>query len=282
MQKPPQLTDRTALERFRARALRSSNPALFLQEEAAFEINERLNEVNRTFTAIAIVTPFADLWRNLLPNAEIVPDGELLNLKPETYDLVIHAMSLHWANDFVGQLIQCRRALKPDGLFLGACFGGETLTELRVALAEAEVAIAGGLSPRVAPMGEIRDLGALLQRADFAMPVADTATKTVTYANMQGLVTDLRLMGETNAQTARHKSFAPRALFETASQIYKEAFATHDGRIAATFEMIFLTGWAPDESQPKPLRPGSAKARLADALNTHESTLPDTAPNRRN
>lgn len=282
MQKPPQLTDRTALERFRARALRSSNPALFLQEEAAFEINERLNEVNRTFTAIAIVTPFADLWRNLLPNAEIVPDGELLNLKPETYDLVIHAMSLHWANDFVGQLIQCRRALKPDGLFLGACFGGETLTELRVALAEAEVAIAGGLSPRVAPMGEIRDLGALLQRADFAMPVADTATKTVTYANMQGLVTDLRLMGETNAQTARHKSFAPRALFETASQIYKEAFATRDGRIAATFEMIFLTGWAPDESQPKPLRPGSAKARLADALNTHESTLPDTAPNRRN
>lgn len=282
MQKPPQLTDRTALERFRARALRSSNPALFLQEEAAFEINERLNEVNRTFTAIAIVTPFADLWRNLLPNAEIVPDGELLNLKPETYDLVIHAMSLHWANDFVGQLIQCRRALKPDGLFLGACFGGETLTELRVALAEAEVAIAGGLSPRVAPMGEIRDLGALLQRADFAMPVADTATKTVTYANMQGLVTDLRLMGETNAQTARHKSFAPRALFETASQIYNEAFATRDGRIAATFEMIFLTGWAPDESQPKPLRPGSAKARLADALNTHESTLPDTAPNRRN
>lgn len=282
MQKPPQLTDRTALERFRARALRSSNPALFLQEEAASEIYERLNEVNRTFTAIAIVTPFADLWRNLLPNAEIVPDGELLNLKPETYDLVIHAMSLHWANDFVGQLIQCRRALKPDGLFLGACFGGETLTELRVALAEAEVAIAGGLSPRVAPMGEIRDLGALLQRADFAMPVADTATKTVTYANMKGLVTDLRLMGETNAQTARHKSFAPRALFETASQIYKEAFATHDGRIAATFEMIFLTGWAPDESQPKPLRPGSAKARLADALNTHESTLPDTAPNRRN
>ena len=281
MQKPPQLTDRTALERFRARALRSDTPALFLQEEAAFEINERLNEVNRTFTAIAIVTPFADLWQNFLPSAKIVSDSELLDLKPETYDLVIHSMSLHWANDFVGQLIQCRRALKPDGLFLGACFGGETLTELRVALAEAEVAITGGLSPRVAPMGEIRDLGALLQRADFAMPVADTATKTVTYANMGRLVTDLRLMGENNALSARHKSFAPRGLFEAASQIYADAFKSEGGRVKATFDLVFLTGWAPDESQPKPLRPGSATARLADALNTQENPLSDTAPNKR-
>lgn len=282
MQKPPQLTDRIALERFRARAMRSGNPALFLQEEAALEIKERLNEVNRTFTTVAIVTPFADLWRKYLPNSEIVPDSEVLDLKPGTYDLVIHSVSLHWANDFVGQLIQCRRALKPDGLFLGACFGGETLTELRVALAEAEVAITGGLSPRVAPMGEIRDLGALLQRAEFAMPVADTATKTVTYANLAGLVTDLRLMGESNAQNQRRKSFAPRALFETASQIYADTFKAEEGRIAATFEMIFLTGWAPDESQPKPLRPGSATTRLADVLNTLENTLPDAVPSKRN
>lgn len=278
MQKPPQLTDRIALERFRARAMRSGNPALFLQEEAVLEINERLNEVNRTFTTVAIVTPFADLWRKSLPHAEIVLDNEVLDLKPEAYDLVIHSMSLHWANDPVGQLIQCRRALKPDGLFLGACFGGETLTELRVALAEAEVAITGGLSPRVAPMGEIRELGALLQRADFAMPVADTAIKTVTYANLDGLVTDLRLMGENNAQNQRRKSFAPRALFEAASQIYTNAFKAEEGRIAATFELIFLTGWAPDESQPKPLRPGSASARLADALNTVENPLPDSVP----
>ncbi len=282
MQKNPQLTDRNALERFRARALRSGNPALFLQEEAVLEINERLNEVNRTFTSVAIVTPFADLWRKYLPNAEIISDDELLNLKAEAYDLVIHSMSLHWANDFVGQLIQCRRALKPDGLFLGACFGGETLTELRVALAEAEVAISGGLSPRIAPMGEIRDLGALLQRAEFAMPVADTAIKTVTYANLSGLVTDLRLMGESNAQSQRRKSFAPRALFETASRIYADAFQAEEGRIAATFEIIFLTGWAPDESQPKPLRPGSASARLADVLNTLETPLPDPAPNKHN
>ena len=277
MQKPPLLTDRIALEHFRARAMRSSNPALFLQEEAVLEINERLNEVNRTFTSVAIVTPFADMWLNSLPNAEIVPDEDVLDLKTGTYDLVIHSMSLHWANDPVGQLIQCHRALKPDGLFLGACFGGQTLTELRVALAEAEVAITGGLSPRVAPMGEIRELGALLQRAGFAMPVADTAIKTVIYANLAGLVTDLRLMGESNAQNQRRKSVAPRALFETASQIYADTFKAGEGRIAATFEMIFLTGWAPDESQPKPLRPGSASTRLAEALNTSENPLPDTS-----
>lgn len=275
MQKPPQLTDRTALARFRARALRSGNPALFLQEEAVLEIKERLNEVNRTFKSVAIVTPFADMWRKTLPNAEIVSDSEVLDLKLGTYDLVIHSMSLHWANDFVGQLIQCRRALKPDGLFLGACFGGETLTELRVSLAEAEVAITGGLSPRVAPMGEIRDLGALLQRAEFAMPVADTVIKTVTYANLAGLVTDLRLMGENNAQTERRKSIAPHALFETASQIYADTFKAEEGRIAATFELIFLTGWAPDASQPKPLRPGSATTRLADVLGAAETSLKD-------
>lgn len=281
MQKPPQLTDRIALDRFRVRAMRSSNPALFLQEEAAYEIKERLNEVNRTFTSIAIVTPFAEMWRSFLPNAEIVPDSDLLDLKTGVYDLVIHSMSLHWANDPVGQLIQCHRALKPDGLFLGACFGGDTLTELRVALAEAEVSITGGLSPRIAPMGEIRELGALLQRAGFAMPVADTAIKTVTYANLSGLVTDLRLMGESNAQNQRRKSFAPRALFRTASQIYADTFPAEEGRIAATFELIFLTGWAPDESQPKPLRPGTATRRLADALDTLETSLPDAAPKKR-
>jgi len=277
MQKPPMLTDNTALGRFRDRALRSDHPALFLQEEAAFEINERLNEVNRAFTNLAIVTPFPTIWQNLLPNAKIIADDEVLALEPEAHDLIIHSISLHWSNDPVGQIIQCRRALKPDGLFLGVCFGGETLAELRAAMAEAEVAITGGLSPRVAPMGEIRELGALLQRAGFAMPVADAAIKTVTYENMGRLVTDLRLMGENNALAQRRKTFAPRALFQKASEIYATHFKTDDGRIPATFEMIFLTGWAPDESQPKPLRPGSATARLADALNTAENPLPDTA-----
>lgn len=281
MQKPPMLTDRPALERFRNRAMRSSNPAMFLQQEAVHEIHERLNEVNRTFTSIAIVTPFPHIWQDLLPKAEFVTDNEVLALKFAAYDLVIHSMSLHWANDPIGQLIQCNRALKPDGLFLGACFGGETLTELRVALAEAEVAITGGLSPRVAPMGEIRDLGALLQRAGFAMPVADTMVKTVTYADMGRLLHDLRAMGENNALAQRRKITSPRHLFTKAGEVYTKTFGTKDGRIPATFEMIFLTGWAPDESQPKPLRPGSATARLADALNTSEQPLPDTAPKKR-
>lgn len=278
MQKPPILTDINALRRFRARALQSDQPAFFLQEEAFFEINERLNEVNRTFTNPVIVTPFPQIWQKLLPNAKIVPDDEVLALEPASHDLVIHAMSLHWANDPVGQLIQCNRALKPDGLFLGVCFGGDTLTELRVALAEAEVAITGGLSPRIAPMGEIRELGALLQRAGFAMPVADTVKNKVTYSDMTGLVTDLRRMGENNALAQRRKLLAPRALFQRASEIYADTFKVDNGRIAASFELVFLTGWAPDESQPKPLRPGSASARLADALNTAENPLPDLAP----
>ena len=266
MQKPPLLTDRAALTRFRDRARRSTDPAMFLQEEAALEINERLKEVNRAFISAAIVTPFPKVWQEMLPNAVIVADNEVIALEPQAYDLVIHSMSLHWANDPVGQIIQCRRALKPDGLFIGACFGGETLTELRIALAEAEVAITGGLSPRVAPMGEIRELGALLQRAGFAMPVADTFAKTVTYKDMTHLMRDLQMMGESNALAQRRKTIAPRELFTKASAVYADNFSSDDGRIAATFEMVFLTGWAPDESQPKPLRPGSATTRLADVL----------------
>lgn len=280
MQKPPLLTDRTALLRFRARALQLSEPIMFLQQEAVHEINERLNEVNRTFKSVAIVTAFPDIWQNILPVAEIVPDNEVLSLDSKAYDLVIHSMSLHWANDFVGQLIQCHRALKPDGLFIGACFGGETLSELRRSLAKAEVEITGGLSPRIAPMGEIRELGSLLQRAGFALPVADADVKTVTYKNMAHLLRDLRGMGESNALAQRRKIFAPRELFTKAAEIYQHEFPADGERIAATFELIFLTGWAPDESQQKPLRPGSATARLADALNTDELIIPDNAPNK--
>ena len=275
MQKPPPLTDRAALLRFRARA---TDSAMFLQQEAIFEIKERLEQVNRTFTSIAIVTPFPKIWEEFAENALILPDDEVLALEPAAHDLVIHAMALHWANDPVGQLIQCQRALKPDGLFLGACFGGETLTELRVALAEAEAALTGGLSPRILPMGEIRDLGALLQRAGFALPVADTDLRTVSYGDMFALLRDLRDMGEGNALAQRRKVFAPRDLFAKAAEIYAGNFELDEGRIKATFEMIYLTGWAPDESQPKPLRPGSATARLANALNTDETPLPDSAP----
>lgn len=282
MSDTPRLTDRAALNRFRTRALRSTEPALFLQEDVADEIQERLTEVNRTFTAPAVVTPFPGLWRARLPSALIVPDDEVLVLERGAHDLVIHALCLHWADDPVGQLVQCRRALRPDGLLIAALFGGRTLHELRAALAEAEVKLTGGLSPRVAPMGEIRDLGALLQRAGLALPVADTAARTVSYATPMHLMADLRAMGEGNALAARRRNIPPKALFAEAARIYTETFGTPDGRIPATFETVFLTGWGPDESQQKPLRPGSAAKRLADALGTEEQPLSDPARPRRN
>ncbi len=272
MSSPPPLTDRTALLRNRRRADR--DPALFLQERAADEIQERLAEVNRSFTAPAIVTAFPQVWRDRLPGARIVADDEVLALEPGAHDLVIHALCLHWANDPVGQLVQCRRALRPDGLLLAVLFGGSTLSELRACLTEAEVAVAGGLSPRVLPMGEIRDLGALLQRAGFALPVADAAVTTVTYADAFRLMADLRSMGEGNALAARLRHPTRRGLFVDAARRYARHFPAQDGRISASFEMIYLTGWAPDDSQQKPLRPGSAKMRLADALRVPEQPLP--------
>ncbi|MHC0052069.1 methyltransferase domain-containing protein [Actibacterium sp. D379-3] len=280
-QNAPTLTDRAALERFRDRALRLADPALFLHEEAAAEVQERLTEVNRTFTAPAVISPFPQVWHGALPGAVHVPDDEVLALDAGAHDLVVHAMALHWANDPVGQLVQCRHALKPDGLFIGVLFGGQTLHELRTALAGAEVQVTGGLSPRVAPMAEIRDLGALLQRAGFALPVADSAARTVTYRSPFHLMADLRAMGEVNALAQRHRAPPPRALFAEAARRYAEAHSRPDGRIPATFETIFLTGWAPHDSQQKPLRPGSAAARLADALGTDETPLTDPVQPRR-
>jgi len=275
MQRPADLTDRPMLDRYRRRARSAARPAMFLQQEAASELSERLNLVNRRFTAPAIVTPFPEVWQGVLPGAKLVADAEVLDLRPGAHDLVIHAMALHWANDPVGQLIQARRALKPDGLFLGALFGGQTLHQLRAALAEAEVARSGGLSPRVAPMAEIRDLGGLLQRAGFALPVADSLMRTVTYPTPLDLMRDLRAMGEANAMAARSRRFTARRLLDDAARRYVAGFAQPDGRIPASFEIICLTGWAPDETQPKPLRPGSATARLADALGAEETPLND-------
>lgn len=268
--KLPQITDRAALVRNRARA---HNDALFLQEQAADEIQERLNEVNRTFTSLAIVTGFPDFWAARFPDAKIVGDHDTLELMPGAHDLVIHAMCLHWANDPVGQLVQCRHALKPDGLLLCTFLGGQTLHELRTSLAEAEASLKGGLSPRIAPMGEIRDLGGLLQRAGLALPVADSTSLTASYANAFHLMHDLRKMGENNALSDRIKHLTGRNLLTEAACIYAENFRNADNRVDATFELITLTGWAPDDSQPQPLRPGSATARLADALGTNEKPL---------
>ncbi len=269
---PNRLTDTAALTRNRARA---RSDALFLQKAARDEIEDRLELVNKPFHSAGIIAAFPELWQDRIPDSTVMGEAEVLPLAAAAHDLVIHSMGLHWANDPVGQLIQCRRALKPDGMLLAVSLGGQTLHELRSVLAEAEVAVQGGLSPRVAPMGEVRDLGALLQRAGLALPVADSVMLTARYRSMWHLMRDLRHMGEGNALDARLRHPTRRAVLNRAADLYAEAFSHPDGGIAATFEMIVLTGWAPDESQPKPLRPGSAQARLADALRTDETPLSD-------
>ena len=241
-----------------------------LHRIAADEIHDRLAEVNRAFTSEAVVTGFPDLWRELRPDAAvIVPDDDALALTPGAHDLVIHAMALHWADDPVGQIVQSARALRPDGLFIGVCFGADTLTELRAALTRAEAEVTGGLSPRVLPMGEIRDLGALLGRAGLALPVADLLRQTASYRNLAHLGQDLRAMGETNAMAARLRRPTRARVIAQAAEIYAADHRDRDdpSRIRATFDLVFLTGWAPSDNQPQPLRPGSAQMRLADALN---------------
>ncbi|WP_415922401.1 methyltransferase domain-containing protein [Tateyamaria sp. SN6-1] len=268
MTQPNLLTDPDALRRNRDRA---TTDGLFLQDTARDELQDRVDLVNKPFLAPAVVTAFPQIWPTSYP---VVADTDVLQLEPGAHDLVIHSLGLHWANDPVGQLIQCRRALKPDGLLLAASLGGQTLHELRSSLAEAEIALNGGLSPRVAPMADLRDLGALLQRAGLALPVADSVPLRVKYRDMWHLMRDLRAMGETNALATRLRRPTARALFERAADIYAATFADGDG-IIATFELVILTGWAPDASQPQPLRPGSATARLADALGADETPLPD-------
>lgn len=249
--------------------------SLFLHSAALDEAQDRLSMVKRVFTSPAVVTPVPELWRAAFPGARIVADNDTLALEPGAHDLVIHAMCLHLANDPVGQLIQCRRALKEDGFLLAFLLGGETLAELRAVLGQAETEVTGGLSPRIAPMAEIRDLGALLQRAGLALPVADSLTLTAEYRDLTHLMHDLRGMGETNVLTNRLRLPTRRAVFDRAAELYAAHFTTPAGRLRASFELVSLTGWAPSDSQPKPLRPGSAQMRLADALNTTETNLSD-------
>lgn len=267
-----QLTDRSALLAHRARALRTGAEDV-LHRMAVEELQDRVAMVNKPFTDIAVVGGWMPCWREAFPQARHVPDDPVLPLEPESCDLVLHVMSLHWAEDPVGQLVQARRALRPDGLLLVVAPGGRSLQELRASLAEAEIALTGGLSPRVLPMAEIRDLGGLLGRAGLALPVADSVPLTLKYRSALHLMQELRQMGEANALDARQRTVPPRALFPEMAQRYEAAYGDSDGRVSATFELIVLTGWAPDETQPKPLRPGSAAARLADALNTSETPL---------
>ncbi len=267
-----QLCDRAALERFRKRA---GPDAMFLHDEAQLDLQDRLTLVNRAFNAPAIVSGHPAIWCDFQQEAHVIADTDTLDLEPGAHDLLIHAMSLHWANDPVGQLIQMRRALKPDGLCLVIAPGGQTLNELRSALSTAEARVSGGLSPRILPMADIRDLGALMQRAGFALPVVDSFEIKAEYDTLHHLMTDLRNMGETNALSARQRKFTRKSVFQTAEQIYRENFPGPAKPLIATYELMVMTGWAPSETQPKALRPGSAQKRLADALGTKETPLSD-------
>ena len=240
----------------RERARRIGGDA-FLRREAAEGIAERLGAVQRRLAHVLDVEAHLD-------------GDERLAAAPEAFDLATSVLSLHAVNDLPGVLAQTRRALKPDGLFLAALFGGETLTELRQSLAAAEVAVRGGVSPRVAPFGDVRDLGGLLQRAGFALPVADVERTVVRYSDGLSLMRDLRALGETNVLAERSRKPMTRTLLTATMVHYAEHFADADGKLRATFDIVYLTGWAPHESQQKPLKPGSAKTRLANALGTKE------------
>lgn len=300
--------DRAAVRAHRDRAARlvaTADPARdpeFLHREIAERIVDRLAEVRRTFADILdLGCRYGALARSLaaLDGAQAVvqadcspamaasarvanrfmpalaADEEALPVAPACFDLVTSCLALHWVNDVPGALIQIRRALRPDGLFLGAVFGAGTLAELRAVLLAAEAEVEGGASPRVAPLIDVRDAGDLLQRAGFALPVVDRDTITVTYEHVFGLMADLRMMGETNAVAGRRRSFTRRETMLRAAQLYLERHADRGGRLRATFEIVYLTGWAPDESQPKPLRPGSAEASLAEALGQTETEIDD-------
>lgn len=266
----PALFDLTAQAEAHARARASG---MFLQELACDEILERLKAVNRQFKSVAIVTNFPQAWCVAFPKAKLIRGADLLDLQPGQHDLVIHAMALHHCNDPIGQVVQCGRALEPDGLFMGVCFGGQTLMELRSALSTAEAELRGGLSPRVTPMAEIRELGSLLQRAGLALPVADSLKIPTAYSDIYHLMQDLRDMGETNIMTARQKTFTAKSLFVQAQEIFAAQFPANEGRIACTFDLVFLSGWAPHASQPKALKPGSVTKSLQQALEEAKSSL---------
>jgi SAM-dependent methyltransferase len=269
----PILFDRALLRVRQLRALRFG-PATFLLDRVAEDMAERLHAVLRKFKSAADVGTPGEQVRHALAGrvdhlARVeLPDveSEPLQLAPESLDLVVSALALQFVNDLPGVLTQIRRALKPDGLLLAAMLGGDTLTELRQSFAAAEAEIEGGVSPRVAPFADLRDVGALLQRAGFALPVTDVDRIVVRYDSAFALMADLRRMGATNVLVERRRTPTRRATLLRMAQRYGERFADPDGRIRATFDVIWLSGWAPHESQQKPLKPGSAKASLAEAV----------------
>jgi SAM-dependent methyltransferase len=269
----PILFDRALLRVRQSRAL-GLGPATFLLDGVAGDFAERLHAVLREFKHAAdigtaggqihdaVAGRMDKIARIDLPDIESEP----LPLAPESLDLVVSALAFQFVNDLPGVLAQIRRALKPDGLLLAAMIGGDTLTELRQSFAAAEAELEGGVSPRVAPFADLRDVGALLQRAGFALPVTDVDRVVVRYDSAFALMQDLRRMGATNILVERRRTPTRRATMLRMAQLYGERFADPDGRIRATFDVIWLSGWAPHESQQKPLQPGSAKASLAEAV----------------
>lgn len=267
----PILFDRALLGARLARA-RREGAATFLLERATEDLADRLRAVSRSFSAaVDIWTPgdgLANAVRKRVASVDAVAFAEMeaTGLAPESLDLAVSALAFQFVNDLPGVLAQIRRALKPDGLLLAAMLGGDTLTELRQSFAAAEAECEGGVSPRVAPFADLRDIGALLQRAGFALPVTDVDRVVVRYSSAFALMADLRRMGATNVLRERRHTPTRRATMLRMAQIYGERFADPDGRIRATFDIVWLSGWAPHDSQPKPLRPGSAKASLEAAV----------------
>jgi SAM-dependent methyltransferase len=287
----------------RARQIRPARlpPAAFLIERVAADLSDRLAGVLRRFDCVVdLGTPHEAVRRALAASGKagtiiaagtgfasgrsgeggplaVAADEEALPFADRSLDLVVSALSLQFVNDLPGTLVQIRRALKPDGLLLAALIGGDTLSELRQAFAAAEAEVEGGVSPRVAPFVDVRDMGALLQRAGFALPVTDVDRLTVRYASPLALMHDLRRMGATNVLIERRRRPLRRATLRRLMEIYGERFADADGRIRATFEIVWLSGWAPHASQQQPLAPGSARARLADALGTTEVSAGEKA-----
>ncbi|WP_286828935.1 MULTISPECIES: methyltransferase domain-containing protein [Kordiimonas] len=259
------LFDQVAVQRNRVRGRAMGPDFDFLREEIADRMADRLADINRDFGTVL------DIGGNFAPHTgqgvQTAPatDGTL-DVAPGSCDLVISNLALHWVNDLPGLMVQANHALRPDGLFMAALFGGETLHELGHSLLAAEAEVTGGASQRVIPFADVRDLGSLLQRAGFALPVTDMDTITVTYEHPLKLMQELRGMGEANAMQARSRRFLRRDVLMRACEIYQAKFGMADGRVPATFQIMYMTGWHPHESQQKPLKPGSGKVNLADAL----------------
>lgn len=243
------------------RAENHFNDHNFLHEFAYKDMEERLSLINREF-------------ENSLDLDEALNTEETLSFSPNNFDKITSVLTLHNSNDLPGILSQAHKALKPDGLFIACLFGGETLHELRDCLGRTEMELTGGLTPRIHPFADKQDMGALMQRTGYALPVIDSERIIVTYDNIFKLMHDLRYMGESNIIKERRKTFTPRTLFTRANEIYKEKYNGKDGRIEATFEIIFALGWAPHDNQQQALKPGSATERLSDVLKSKEKKLP--------